>query len=61
MTDPSPRWTLVVHGGSGIIERGTLSPAAEAGARAGIAVVSALCAAPDPADAARSLLGAWNS
>jgi beta-aspartyl-peptidase (threonine type) len=37
MTDIPPRWTLVVHGGSGRIERGTLSPEADAGARAGLA------------------------
>jgi beta-aspartyl-peptidase (threonine type) len=33
----TPGWTLVVHGGSGIIERGTLSAEADAGARAGLA------------------------
>ena len=35
-TDP-PRWTLVVHGGSGIIERGLLTPEQDATARAGLA------------------------
>jgi beta-aspartyl-peptidase (threonine type) len=38
MTDtPSPaRWTLMVHGGSGRIERGTLDATADAGARAAL-------------------------
>jgi len=29
-------WTLVIHGGSGIIERGRLAPEADVGARAGL-------------------------
>lgn len=33
----APTWTLVVHGGSGIIERGRLSPEQDAAARAGLA------------------------
>jgi beta-aspartyl-peptidase (threonine type) len=36
MTDPAG-WTLLIHGGSGIIERGRLSPEADAGARAALA------------------------
>src|SRR5262245_51107849 len=31
-----PRWTLVIHGGAGIIERGRVSPEQEAGVRAGL-------------------------
>ena len=30
------QWTLTIHGGSGRFERGNLSPAADAGARAGL-------------------------
>ena len=30
-------WTIVIHGGSGSMARGTLSPADDAGARAGLA------------------------
>jgi len=33
---PSPSWTLLVHGGSGIIERASLTPAQDAAARAGL-------------------------
>lgn len=36
-TPAPPRWTLVVHGGSGIIERGKLNPDQDAAARAGLA------------------------
>jgi beta-aspartyl-peptidase (threonine type) len=32
-----PNWTLTIHGGAGIIERGTLTPEQDAGARAGLA------------------------
>ena len=32
----SPPWSLVVHGGSGIIERRLLSPEQDAAARAGL-------------------------
>ncbi|RYE04353.1 MAG: isoaspartyl peptidase/L-asparaginase, partial [Sphingomonadales bacterium] len=31
-----PRWTLVIHGGAGIIEKGKVSAEQEAGARAGL-------------------------
>lgn len=44
----------------GGISAADAAPLRRAGA-AGIAVVSALCTAPDPAAASRSLLGAWNS
>ena len=39
MPDPASarRWSLVVHGGSGVIERGGLSPRQDAAARAGLA------------------------
>ena len=33
MSREMPEWTLVVHGGAGIIEQGTLSPEAERGVR----------------------------
>ena len=36
MTD-APGWTLILHGGSGAMRRGALSPEEDAGARAGIA------------------------
>lgn len=32
-----PRWSLAIHGGAGVIERGTLTPAKEAAYRAGLA------------------------
>jgi beta-aspartyl-peptidase (threonine type) len=32
-----PRWSLAIHGGAGVIERGALSPAKEAAYRAGLA------------------------
>ena len=35
LTHP-PRWTLVIHGGAGIINRGVLTPEQDAGARAGL-------------------------
>lgn len=35
LTHP-PRWTLVIHGGAGIITRGVLTPEQDAGARAGL-------------------------
>lgn len=64
MTDVAPTWTLVVHGGSGRIERGTLSSEAEAGARAalgraldaGSAVLAAGGAALDAVQAAVQVL-----
>lgn len=31
-----PRWSLAIHGGAGVIERGTLTPAKEAAYRAGL-------------------------
>ena len=31
-----PRWTLVIHGGAGIIEKGKVTPEQEAGVRAGL-------------------------
>jgi L-asparaginase / beta-aspartyl-peptidase len=31
-----PKWTLVIHGGAGIIERGKVTPEQEAGVRAGL-------------------------
>ncbi len=37
MSRPAPRWTLVVHGGSGIIERVSLTPDQDAISRAGLA------------------------
>ena len=57
-------WTLVVHGGSGIIERRLLSPEQDAAARAGLAaaldagsaVLSAGGAATDAAEAAVRVL-----
>ena len=36
MTEGSPRWTLVIHGGAGMLERGRLSAQEEAGARAAL-------------------------
>ena len=33
---PKPRWTLVIHGGAGIIERDRVTPEQEAGVRAGL-------------------------
>ena len=37
----APRWTLVIHGGSGSMARDTLSPAEDAGARAGLSAALA--------------------
>lgn len=62
MTDG--QWTLTIHGGSGRIERGTLSPEADAGARAGLnraldagaAVLAAGGAAVDAVQAAIEML-----
>lgn len=34
--NPKPRWTLAIHGGSGSMRPGALSPAQEAGAEAGL-------------------------
>jgi len=42
---PSPSWTLVIHGGSGSMVRGTLSPEADAAGRAGLAAALAAGAA----------------
>ncbi|NML06999.1 isoaspartyl peptidase/L-asparaginase [Sphingomonas sp. G-3-2-10] len=41
MTNPAsaqerPKWTLVIHGGAGIIEKSRITPEAEAGVRAGL-------------------------
>jgi len=63
-TDLTPRWTLVIHGGAGIITRGVLSEAQDAGARdalgralaAGAAVLSAGGAAVDAVEAAVCVL-----
>ena len=63
MTDTAG-WTLVIHGGSGIIERGRLAPEADAGARAalhaaldaGSAILSAGGAAIDAVQAAIEVL-----
>ncbi len=63
MTDTAG-WTLVIHGGSGIIERGRLTPEADAGARtalgraldAGSAILTAGGAAIDAVQAAIEVL-----
>ncbi len=35
-TEERPRWTLVIHGGAGIIEKDRITPEQEAGVRAGL-------------------------
>ena len=35
--DAKPRWTLVIHGGAGIMDRAKMKPGTEEGARAGLA------------------------
>ncbi|RYD88050.1 MAG: isoaspartyl peptidase/L-asparaginase, partial [Sphingomonadales bacterium] len=36
-----PRWSLVIHGGAGILTRDSVSPEQETGARAGLAAALA--------------------
>lgn len=64
MTEPAPAWKLVIHGGSGVIERALLTAEQEAGARAalsaaldaGAALLSAGGSALDAAEAAARVL-----
>lgn len=61
---PAPRWTLMIHGGAGIIERDRLDPATEAAVRAaldralaaGAAVLEAEGSALDAVEAAVQVL-----